>query len=137
MKVNLQIIYGWKQSVREYQLWNIGWYTYSSEHAFECHNSYSKIIHWYSVILSAHDLRSHITWCTTRVLCIVRSPHSCNAEISNSHVPICINDQIFRLYVSMNNILVVNVFESLHQTCNEKAYNQTNDVGCKVSHVRQ
>ena len=58
----------------------------SSEHAFVCHYSDSKVIDLDSVILPAHDFRGHIARCARSVLGIFFTPDSCNTEISDSNI---------------------------------------------------
>jgi hypothetical protein len=60
--------------------------TYFSEHAFEGHDTYSKVVNAHCMVQPAHDLRSHITWCTRSVLRVIFSPLSGNAEVSNSEI---------------------------------------------------
>ena len=60
----------------------------SSHHALIRNNTYSKVIHTDSVVLSAHHLWSHVARGATSVLIIFRSPLSCNSKIGNSHVAI-------------------------------------------------
>ena len=83
-----------------------------TEHALKCHYSNSEIINGSCMILTAHDLWSHVAWRSRRILSILRSPHPCNTEISDSQITIVIYDKILWFDISMNDILFVAVFET-------------------------
>ena len=82
----------------------------SSIHALICHDSNCEIIHWGRVVLTAHNLWSHISWRTRCILSIFRSPDSCNPKICYSYIAVHVDDQIFWFYVSVDNLFFMAVF---------------------------
>ena len=52
---------------------------------------------------------THVARRARGVLRVFGSPDSCDAEICNSQVAILVKHQIFRLYISVDYVLVVNV----------------------------
>ena len=52
-----------------------------AEHTFIAHYTNGKVVNGYPVVLPAHNLRSHVAGRTTRILCILRGPHSCNSKV--------------------------------------------------------
>lgn len=91
-----------------------------SEHALISHNSNSEVVNLASMILSTHYLWSHVARCTWRVLSIIFSPNSSNTKVCDSDIPVTLNYQVFGLYVSMDYVFLVNVFETRYQTSDEK-----------------
>ena len=92
----------------------------STVHALISHNSNGKIVDRSSMVLTAHNFRSHVTWCTGSVLGILRSPDSCYTEISYSHVAIIVDNEVLWLNISMNNLFFVAVFQTSDKTGNEE-----------------
>jgi len=72
------------------------------------------------MVLSDHYFWRHVTGRTRRILCIIFSPNSCNTEICDSHVSIAFDHEVFWLNISVDNILLMNVFKSCDQTRYEK-----------------
>ena len=62
----------------------------SSSHKLEADHSDCEIINSDSVVLSAHDFRSHVARSPARVLRIVRMPSSCDPQICDPQVSIFI-----------------------------------------------
>ena len=93
-----------------------------TKHALKCHYSDCEVINGSCMVLAAHDLWSHIAWRSRCILCILRSPNSCNTKISNSQISIVINDKILWFDISMYDILFMTVFEASHQASYEKSY---------------
>lgn len=60
---------------------------YLAEHALVADHAHCEVVHGNSVVLSAHDLGSHVARSAARVFAIVRVPHPGNAEVSHAHVP--------------------------------------------------
>ena len=79
----------------------------ATKHAFVSHNAHGEIINCCCVVYSAHHLRCHIAGCSWSILSVFRPPHSCNTEVSDSKIPFLIDDQVFWLDVSVNDILFV------------------------------
>ena len=69
----------------------------SSEHAFVADDAHGEIVDSYSMRLSAHDLRCHVTRRSRCVLGVVRVPNSRNTQIGNFEIAILVEDQILRL----------------------------------------
>lgn len=86
----------------------------SSIHAFIGHYSNGEVINRGGMILSAHYLWSHVTWCSRCVLRIFGSPYSCNTKICYSNVAIIINYQILRFNVSMNDLFLMAILKTSH-----------------------
>lgn len=83
-----------------------------SKHTLKRHHTNCKVIYSGCMILSAHYFRCHVPGSTGCILCILRSPHPCNTKIGDSQIAIVINNKIFWLYVSMDDILLVAVFKT-------------------------
>ena len=94
----------------------------SAVHAFVSHNSNSEIVNWGGMILPTHNFRSHVTWSTRCVLSILWPPYSSNTEISYSQISFGVYHKVFRLDISMDDLFLMTVFQSCHQTCNKEAY---------------
>lgn len=93
-----------------------------SIHAFVGHNSHGKIVHGVRMILPAHHLRRHVARRSGRVLSVLFSPVSGDSEICDSEVALVVDDQVLGLDVSVYDLLIVTVFETGHEACNEEAY---------------
>ena len=65
---------------------------YPSHHTFVGNHSNSKVINGYSVVLPAHNFRSHVSWCSTGFLRVIRVPYSCDAKVSDLQVALFIED---------------------------------------------
>jgi hypothetical protein len=94
----------------------------SAEHTLVRHDTYSEVINTSGVINSAHDLWSHISWGTGRILGVLWSPDSCNTEISNPEISNFVNDQVLRLDVSMDDILFMAFFQASNEASTPKLY---------------
>ena len=89
-------------------------------HAFISYDSYGEVISCNSMVLSAHNLRSHITRRTRCFLGVIRSPITSYSEIRQSQITIPIKHQILWLYVSVYNSTPVHNFQCLQQTAYEE-----------------
>ena len=98
---------------------------YSAEHAFVCHDSNCEIVSRNAMILSAHNFGSHISWRSARILRVLRSPDSGDAEVGDSQVAylrsvrgstIGVEDEIFGLDVAVDNSVRVDILQSKHDT---------------------
>lgn len=96
-------------------------YTYSAHHTFKADDTYSKIVHCHTMILSTHDFRGHVTRCTTCLFGIIRIPNTSYSEIGNSQITFFIKHQILWLDVSMQNTLIMHVFKRIDYARYEKA----------------
>ena len=93
-----------------------------SVHALISHHAHSKVVYCSGVILSTHYLWGHVPRCSRSVLCVLWPPNSSNTEVSDSNVSIVINDQVFRLDISVNDLLIVAILKAGDQAGNEKTY---------------
>jgi hypothetical protein len=84
----------------------------ASEHALISHNSHSEVVDTGCVIDPTHNLGSHVAWRSRRILSVFRPPDSCNTEVSDSEVSILVDDQVFWLDVSMDDVFLVANFKS-------------------------
>ena len=77
------------------------------------------------MILSAHYFRSHISRSSRCILRVVWSPDSGDSEVGYAKIPLFIEDQVFRLYVPMDDILVVDKLQACYQASYEKSYKRS------------
>lgn len=92
----------------------------STVHALVGHNSNGEIIDRSCMVLTAHNFWSHVTWRTGSVLRVLRPPNSSNTEISYSYVAIIVDHKILRLDISVDDLLLVAVFQTGYKTSNEE-----------------
>ena len=92
----------------------------STQHEFVAHNSQRKVIGCKWVVLSAHHLWSHVSRCSARIVRVILPVLTRDAEISNSQVSISIKDQILRLHIPMNDVVLMDVLESNDHVGHEK-----------------
>ena len=90
--------------------------TYKSKNSFKNDDSKCEIVDSHSVILPAHDFRSHIARSSTCIFFIIGVPNSCDSKVCNSQISLTIKYNVFRFDVSMNNAVVVQVFKALNNT---------------------
>ena len=90
------------------------------QHKLISNNSHSKVIYSERMILPTHNFRSHIPWSTTCIVRVVLSVFSRNTKISNSHVTLRIQHQIFRLDISMNNFVLVHILQPYNEVTDKK-----------------
>ena len=83
-----------------------------AKHAFVGNNTHRKVVHSNAVILSTHNFGSHVARSATGVLGVLRVPNSGNTQVSNSQVAVLVENQVFRLNVSMEDAVLVQVFET-------------------------
>lgn len=63
------------------------------------------------MVLSTHNLRSHISRRAGRVLSIIWIPDTCDTKISGPEISLIIKDEIFRLDVAMQRAVMMEVLE--------------------------
>jgi hypothetical protein len=73
------------------------------------------------VVHLADDFRSHVSWGSTRILCIVGLDLPRNAKISHPQIASIIKDQILRFQITMDNFTSVHILETEHDAGEEKA----------------
>ena len=94
----------------------------SPVHALVGHYTNREVVNRIAVVVSTHDLRSHVTRCARCILRIFRTPQSGDSEVSYPEVAIMVNDQVLRLDVSVDDILLVACFESRDEAGTEELY---------------
>ena len=83
-----------------------------AEHALIGNDAHGEVVDRDAVVLTAHDLGSHVTWSSRCVFRVLGVPESCNTEISDAQVAILVEDQIFRLNISVENCVLVEVLKA-------------------------
>ena len=93
-----------------------------TEHTLICDDTHCEIIDSNAMVLTTHDFRCHIAWRSRCVFRVLWVPQSCNTQISDSKVTIFVEDQIFRLDISMQYCILVKVFETEKHARNKEFY---------------
>ena len=104
-----------------------------TEHTLICDYTHCEIINSNAVILTAHDLWCHIAWRSGRVFRVLRIPQPCNTQISNSKVTIFVEDQIFRLDISMQDCILMKVLETKKHARDKEFYIKRNRSELKIT----
>jgi hypothetical protein len=91
-------------------------------HALVGHDTHSKVVYSGAVIDSTHYFGSHVAWSSRSILRIFRPPNSGDSKVSDAHVAALIYHQVFRLDVSVNDILLMAHFQTSYKTCYKEAY---------------
>ena len=63
-----------------------------TKHAFICNYSHCKVIYCHTMVLTTHDLRSHITWSAGSILWVLGIPKPCNSQICDPEIAIFVKD---------------------------------------------
>ena len=94
----------------------------ASEHALVSYHTYCIKVNYIPVIHLTHDLGCHIARSSTHLVCKrdVVSPHLCNAHVSDPQIAFVVKNEIFRLNVSVYNLLRMHEFQSLNYACDKK-----------------
>lgn len=72
------------------------------------------------MVLTTHDLRSHVPRGSAGVLVVVGPDLACDAQVSDAQVPLAVDDQVLRLDVSVDDAVLVQVFEPQEETRREE-----------------
>lgn len=91
-----------------------------AKHTFVCDHTHSKVVHCNTVILSTHDLWSHIAWRSRCVFCVIWVPDTSNTQVSYSKKSVFIENQIFRFDISVQNTVFMQVLQTQQHTCDEE-----------------
>lgn len=83
-----------------------------AEHALVGNDAHGEVVDRDAVVLTAHDLGSHVAWSSRCVLRVLRVPESRDTQVSDAQVAILVEDQIFRLDVSVENRVLVEVLQA-------------------------
>ena len=94
-----------------------------AEHTLISDDSHREVVDGYTVILAAHDLGSHIAGRARCVLRVLRVPQTCNTQIRDPQVTILVKYQVLRLDITMQDGILVKIFEAEKHAGNEELYN--------------
>ena len=83
----------------------------AAKHALESNDAHGEVVNSHSVRLTAHHLRCHVAWRSGRVLLVFWVPNTSDAQVSNFEVAILGEHQIFRLNISVQDTLLMEVFQ--------------------------
>ena len=83
----------------------------AAKHTLETDDAHGKVVDSHAVWLATHHLRRHIAWSARCVLLVFRIPHSSNAKVGDLEVPVLIEDQIFRFYITVQNALLMQILQ--------------------------
>lgn len=72
------------------------------------------------MILSAHNLWSHIAWRARSILGVIFSPNSGYAKVCYPDISVALDDQILGFDVSVYDIFLMNILEARHETGHKK-----------------
>lgn len=73
------------------------------------------------MILPTHDLRSHITRRSTRLLTVIRIPDASNPKISYPQIALVIENDILGLNISVQDTLIMDVLEGVSYAGNKES----------------
>ena len=94
-----------------------------SHHALVPDDSHRKVIRSQPVVLPAHDFGCHVARRSTRLTRIVGRKDARNSKISQAQVSMVIEYQILRLNISVDDLLLMDGFQSVQQARDEEARN--------------
>lgn len=84
------------------------------EHALVRDHAHREVVDRAGVVLAAHDFGRHVAGRARGVLRVVFPPHARDPEVRDAQVPVALDHKVLRLYVPMNNILIVDVLETCY-----------------------
>ena len=99
---------------------NVG--TFASYKFVEYHPK-GEIISWEGMILSAQDLWGHVPWSSTGLIWVLLFIFASDSQISNPYIAVDVKHEVFRLYISVYNIVAMKILKSEHYT------------GCKIFYL--
>jgi hypothetical protein len=79
-----------------------------------------KVVHCIGMVLPAKDFGGHVSRCSAGIATIVSSVRSGDSKVSDMRVTLFIQDDVFGLYVSVNDSFAMEVFQSEQNTDDEK-----------------
>ena len=94
-----------------------------AEHAFVSDDSHREVVDGHTVVLAAHDLGSHIAGRARCVLRVLRIPQTCNTQIRDPQVAILVEDQVLWLDITMQDGILVQIFEAEEHASDKELYN--------------
>ena len=94
-----------------------------AEHTLVGDDSHCEVVNGHSVILAAHDLWSHISGRARGILGVLRVPQTCNTQICDPQVAILVKDKVLRLDITMQDGILVKIFEAKKHASDKEFYN--------------
>ncbi len=82
------------------------------------------------MVLSAHDLWSHISRSAGGVLGIVWIPHTGDTEVGSAEIALLIEYEVLRFDVSMECAVSMEILKSQNDASDEEFCHQTNSLVC-------
>lgn len=80
----------------------------ASKHAMKCDHPHTIEVRGFAMMKVIHSFGRHIPWCAARAF-IIDFLYARNAKISQPQIAIAVKDEVFWLYISVNNIVIVDV----------------------------
>ena len=75
------------------------------------------------MVLSAHNLRGHVTGSATGILGVFFSVQPCDSEISDFDDPILVQHEIFRLDIPVDDLVFMQILQPSQNAGNYKHFN--------------
>lgn len=92
----------------------------TAQHQFVGNDAEGKIVDRIGVFFSFENLGRHVARCSTCIFGVVFAPGPGNTEIGNSDVPMFVHDDVFGFYVSVDNLVLVDVLEAKDEASDKK-----------------
>jgi hypothetical protein len=83
-----------------------------AEHALISDDAHGEVVYCNSVILAAHHLGSHVARSAGCVFLVIWVPDTGDTEVSNSKVTLFVENEVLRLYVSMQDTILMQVLQA-------------------------
>jgi hypothetical protein len=90
------------------------------QHQFVGNNAEGKVVDRIGVIFSVENLWGHVARCSACVCSVIFTPGPGNTEIGDSDVPMFVHDDVFGLYVSVYNLVAMDVLEAEDEAAYKK-----------------
>ena len=99
----------------------IDYHTYPAEHALVSHDTNGEKIDRLRVVLATHDFWGHVARRAGCILSVIFTPDTSNTKISDAHIAVDVDDEIFGLDIPVDNLLLMEILETRHQASNKEA----------------
>ena len=93
-----------------------------AEHELETDDADGVVVDCDAVVVSAHDLWSHVPGRAGGVLVVFRFDDSGYSEVSDSKITFRVHDNVLGLYVPVDDAFVVDVLQGVQDAGNEEFY---------------
>ena len=90
------------------------------QHQFVGNNAEGKVVDRIGVIFSVENLWSHVARCPACVSSVIFTPGPGNTEIRDSDISMFVHDDVFGFYVSVDNLVLVDVLEAEDEAADKK-----------------